>query len=127
MRETEHTTPISFIDEEIEVIFDTQPTFQKIPVCPTALVWKGTLYPVQKVISERQDFRRRGKMERNMSPAHAQRAKSKGSWGVGRFYYIVAVEGKRIFEIYYDRAPKSSDDRKGAWFLLGERQYTESN
>jgi hypothetical protein len=40
---------------------------------------------------------------------------------VGRYYFCVRVESGQIFEIYFDRAPKSAGDRKGHWFLMGER------
>jgi len=43
-----------------------------------------------------------------------------GSWGVGRFFFRIRVDTGKIFEIYYDRAPKGSKLRKGAWFLVGE-------
>jgi hypothetical protein len=66
-------------------------------------------------------LRRRGRMSNNMRPAHASRASRLGSWGVGRFYFRVKVDDGRIFEIYYDRAPADADNRKGAWFLKGER------
>lgn len=61
-------------------------------------------------------------MSRNMRPAHAARASRDGSWGVGRFYFRVTVHTGQMFEIYYDRAPEDVDNRKGGWFLLGERK-----
>jgi len=54
------------------------------------------------------------------SGEHAAVAASRGSWGVGRFFFRVRVENGRLFELYYDRAPKDSGDRKGAWFLRCE-------
>jgi hypothetical protein len=78
-----------------------------------------------KVLSERQDFSRRGRSARNMQPAHQASAAQKGSWGVGRYYYCVEVEAGRIFEIYFDRAPQDAGDRKGHWFLMGERQIVK--
>jgi len=60
-------------------------------------------------------------MGRNMRPVHLDRAAMKGSWGVGRFYFRVRVESGQVFEIYYDRAPGNVADRKGSWFLFGER------
>jgi hypothetical protein len=56
----------------------------------------------------------------NMRPSHIATASGRGSWGVGRFYFRVRLESGRIFDLYYDRAPKSADDRKGGWFLLRE-------
>jgi len=59
-------------------------------------------------------------MARNMQPQHAAVASGRGSWGVGRDFFRVRVEGGRVFDIYYDRAPKGSEARKGAWFLYRE-------
>ena len=41
--------------------------------------------------------------------------------GGGRFFFRVSVDSGQIFELYYDRAPKDVDNRKGGWFLRGER------
>jgi len=59
-------------------------------------------------------------MGANMRPEHLQRARQRGSWGVGRFYFRVLVTDGRTFELYYDRAAKGSDQRKGSWFLSQE-------
>jgi hypothetical protein len=58
-----------------------------------------------------------GPLARNMQPQHAAVASARGSWGVGRDYFHVRVESGQVFDIYYDRAPKGSAARKGAWFL----------
>jgi hypothetical protein len=113
--------PLSFIDEPIEVHFEHAPMLEKAPPCPDAFTWRGEVYPVLELIEEWHDFRRRGKGMRNMQPAHAARATIKGSWGVGRYCFRVRSTERRIFEIYYDRAPGDAGDRKGHWFLLGER------
>ena len=111
-----------FIDEPIEVIFDKPPMLEKSPECPQGFIWQGITYRVEKLLEEWRDYRRRGRMERNMRPEHSRRASLKGSWGVGRFYFRVLVEGSgREFELYYDRSPNNLDDRKGGWYLLGER------
>jgi hypothetical protein len=47
-------------------------------------------------------------------------AESRGSWGVGRFYFRVKLEDGRVFDLYYDRAPQGVDRRKGTWFLFRE-------
>ena len=75
---------------------------------------------VVEMLREWHDYRRRGRMASNMRPAHAAVAEQRGSWGVGRDYFLVRTAGGRIFEIYYDRAPKNADRRKGAWFLYRE-------
>lgn len=116
------TQPLHFIGEEIEVAFKRPPALEKSPECPNAFTWRGETFLVRRVLSEKQDFSRRGRMARNMAPAHAQRASLHGSWGVGRFFFRVEVEGGRCFELYYDRAPEDSGDRKGRWFLRSELQ-----
>lgn len=114
--------PFNFIGEPIEVIYDQQPVFSKSPTCPSAFVWREETYPVVEMLETWVDYTRRGRMARNMQPAHSAAASRRGSWGVGRFHFRVRVEGGRIFEIYYDRAPESAGDRRGHWFLFGERR-----
>lgn len=113
--------PFRFIDEPIEVDFDQPPLLEKDPPCPNGITWDGKHYRVLELLAEWRDFQRRGKMGRNMRPEHAARARIRGSWGVGRYYFRVRVNGGRIFEVYYDRSPGNVDDRKGRWVLYGER------
>lgn len=115
------TVPSRLIDEPIEVVFDSPPTYEKCPDCPTAFIWRGKNFKISRMISERQDNARRGRYSNNMTPAHLRMAVRNGSWGVGRYYFHVMVEEGQIFEIYYDRAPKDAGDRKGHWILKGER------
>jgi hypothetical protein len=61
-------------------------------------------------------------MAHNMRPSHAARAAGRGSWGVGRHYFRVRASTGQIFDLYYDRAPKSVDERKGAWVLFQEME-----
>ncbi len=114
--------PLSFIDEPIEAFFKDLPVVQKSPPCPAAFTWRGETFPIVEMLEVWQDFSRRGRMARNMRPSHASAASRRGSWGVGRFHFRVRVADGRVFEIYYDRAPESAGDRKGHWFLLGERK-----
>jgi len=111
---------IHFFDEKIEVLFDTSPTHEKTPDCPNGFVWEGETYHITETLSEWSDFTRRGKYARNMRPAHAAVASTRGSLNVGRFYFRVKVENGKIFDLYYDRAMKNVDDRKGQWFLYRE-------
>src|SRR3989304_163492 len=97
-------TPIHFYDELIEVIFDTPPLREKSPPCPNAFRWNEKTYRVIESLSEWSDFTRHGKMARNMRPAHAEAASTRGSLNVGRFYFRVKVDSGQIFDIYYDRA-----------------------
>jgi hypothetical protein len=112
--------PIHFIDEQIEVGFNESPAMEKKPGCPDRFVWNGQSYTIVEMLEEWSDFTRRGKYARNMAPGHAATASRRGSWGVGRFYFRVRVEGGRAFDLYYDRAPKDAGDRKGHWFLYRE-------
>ncbi len=112
---------IHFIDEPIEVIFDQPPLLEKKPPCPDGFVWNGQTFRVASMQSEWFDNERRGRMAKNMRPEHASRASVRGSWGVGRLFFRVQVEGGRVFDLYYDKAPLDADRRKGNWFLLLER------
>ena len=123
---------IHFYDHPIEVIFDTPPAREKTPDCPNGFVWEDKTYRVLEMLSSWSDFTRRGKMARNMRPAHATVASSRGSLNVGRFYFRVRVvlsssstagqHNAQIFDIYYDRAMKNVDERKGQWFLYREME-----
>ncbi len=109
-----------FIGEEIEVSFNTPPVRQKTPHCPDDFVWQGRMYHVDEKLAEWSDFSRRGKMARNMQPAHAAAAASRGSLGVGRFYFRVKVDAGQVFDLYYDREIRSLNDKLGHWFLYRE-------
>jgi hypothetical protein len=112
--------PTHFIGEQVEVIFDSPLVREKTPHCPDGFIWQEQEFRVIEMLSEWSDFTRRGRAARNMRPSHSSVAASRGSLGVGRFYFRVKVNGGRIFDIYYDRAPKDVDDRKGVWFLYRE-------
>ena len=111
---------IHFIDDPISVEFDKPPVYEKSPLCPERFIWQGKQYTVQEKLGEWQDFERRGRMAQNMSSAHSATAAKRGSWGVGRFFFRILTSEGSIFDLYYDRAPKNSDDRKGAWFIYRE-------
>lgn len=117
--------PLRFIGEAIEVQFDRPPALEKTPGCPDRFVWRGETYQIVEMLSEWHDFGRRGRMAVNMRPEHAATASRRGSWGVGRFYFRVRTDSGQVFDLYYDRAPKSVDDRKGAWFLFREMSVSE--
>ena len=129
-------TPVHFYDDPIEVIFDAPPAREKTPDCPNGFIWNGQPYRVLETLSEWSDFTRRGKFARNMRPAHAAVASTRGSLNVGRFFFRVRVVSSsrsissplgtagrtesQIFDIYYDRAMKNIDNRKGQWFVYRE-------
>lgn len=132
---TEYTS-LHFYDDPVEVLFDKPPVREKTPDCPNGFVWENKTYRVIETLSEWSDFARRGKYARNMRPAHSAVASTRGSLNVGRFYFrVIAVlssssiksplgtagqSESQIFDIYYDRAMKSVDERKGQWFLYRE-------
>jgi hypothetical protein len=109
-----------YIGEAITVDFDTPPLFSKRPHCPDRFIWAGETFHIVEVLAQTTDFNRRGRMADNMQPAHAAHAQLRGSWGVGRYAFTVRTAGGRVFEIYYDRAPRDADDRTGNWFLRTE-------
>ncbi len=132
---TRYYSAIHFFDHPIEVIFDTPPAREKSPDCPNGFIWEEKTYRVIEMLSSWSDFTRRGKMARNMRPAHAAVASSRGSLNVGRFYFRVRVRPavqlpdntsgspeEQVFDIYYDRAMKNVDERKGQWFLYREME-----
>ena len=112
--------PIKFIGEEIEACFNKPPTLSKRPGCPDGFVWHDQEFRVAELLSEWSDFTRRGRFAKNMQPHNQRKAVRRGSYGVGRFYFQVRTDGGRIFELYYDRAPKSVDDKQGSWSLFRE-------
>lgn len=117
--------PARFIDVEIEVSFDRPLTLRKKPKAPDTIMWGTENLRVAEVISEWFDTHRRGDMSRNMSEEHLRVAERSGSWGVGRFFFRLKVEDGRVFDVYYDRAPKKAADRMGHWFLLREMKAGE--
>ena len=116
---------IQFIGEPIKANFDNPPMLEKRPGCPDGFSWRGELFKIREVISEWQDYKRRGRMARNMLPEHASTAERRGSWGVGEFYFRVRTEQERIFDIYYDRSPKNVNHRKGECFIFRELSETK--
>jgi hypothetical protein len=111
---------LRYIGEPIEVHFDHSPALEKRPGCPDEFTWRETVYRVVEKLSEWHDYRRRGRMARNMQPQHAAAAESHGSWGVGRDYFRVRTESGHVWDVYYDRAPGNVESRKGTWFLYRE-------
>ena len=114
--------PRRFIDEEIKVRFDRLPLLAKKPSAPDGFTWDGESFQVSEILSTWFDYRRRGRMAKNMKPAHLREAIRRGSWGVGRFYFRVQTTEGRTFDLYYDRAPKEASDRIGHWFLWREME-----
>ena len=107
-----------FISEKIEVEFDKEFVLEKKPPCPISYKWRGEIFSVNELISSWSDYERKGTKAKNMRITHLVRARKKGSWGVGRFYFKVKNEFGKIVVIYYDRSPKNVFDKKGRWILF---------
>jgi hypothetical protein len=112
--------PLKFIEEKIEVFYDHPPVLEKTPSCPSKFKWREKELGIVELLAEWRDYERRGRYKRNMQPQHAAVASQRGSWGVGLFFFRVLVDSGQVYEIYYDRAPKGSDNRKGEWFIYRE-------
>jgi len=115
-------SPLHFISEEIDVEHESSPLLSKKPTAPDSILWKGQKFEVEEMISSWFDYSRKGRMAQNMRPENLMKAERRGSRGVGRFYFRVRMRGGRVFDIYYDRAPKDAGDRQGHWFLLREME-----
>ena len=116
----------TYIGEIITVGFDKPLIFTKKPECPSDFSWHGRTFHVAEILSEWQDFSRRGKYSRNMKDAHLERATIKGSLGVGKFYFRVRTNENRIFELYYDRSIKNTFEASGFWVLFQELNSDEN-
>lgn len=112
--------PLRFLDQPIQVHFKVPPAHEKSPPCPDGFVWENQTYRVIEGLSEWVDFSRKGRAARNMRPSHAEAASSRGSLNVGRFFFRVRVDSGQVFDLYYDRAMKDIDQRKGQWFIYCE-------
>jgi hypothetical protein len=117
---TSDLQPLRFLDQPVEVLFKSPPTYEKSPPCPDSFVWENRTYLIVEKLSEWTDFARRGRSARNMRPSHAEVASGRGSLNVGRFFFRVRVDTGQIFDLTYDRAMKNVDDRKGQWLLYRE-------
>lgn len=119
--------PLQFFNEQIYVEFSTLPLLQKKPICPKYFFWRNNTFEILEVISEWRDYTRHGRMAKNMQPKHAEFSAHRGSWGVGTIYFRVYTNQDRYFDLFYDRAPKDADDRKGNWFLYRELKPIQGN
>jgi hypothetical protein len=108
---------IRYIGEPITVEFDKPPTFSKKPPCPDRIIWREKTILIIECLQEWRDYQRRGRMGSNMRPSNLKKAAVRGSWGVGRYFFRVRVVDGRLFELYYDRAPKGQSQRSGSWHL----------
>jgi len=114
--------PVQFVGEEISAQFDEAPMLSKKPGPPSSFHWGQESFRVTETISQWFDYDRKGRMAKNMKDQNLRQAKRKGSWGVGRYYFRVRTDLDRVFDLYYDRAPKDASDREGHWFLWREME-----
>jgi hypothetical protein len=114
--------PVQFVGEEIRAQFDVAPMLSKKPGPPCSFHWGQESFRVTETISQWFDYDRKGRMAKNMKDQNLRQAKRKGSWGVGRYYFRVRTDSDRVFDLYYDRAPKDASDREGHWFLWREME-----
>ena len=112
--------PTRFIGDPISVEFVQAPLFAKQPPCPARFVWRDETFEIVANLQEWRDYGRRGRMANNMRPENLKKAEKRGSWGVGRYYFRVQVGNGRLFDIYYDRAPKGQAQRLGSWYVYQE-------
>jgi hypothetical protein len=117
--------PLHFIAQPVEVSYDKPPLFEKRPGCPDRFKWGERTYFVAELLSQWDDFTRRGRMAHNMRPSHAKAAARRGSWGVGRTYFRVRTENGQIFDLYYDRDPSGPGGAAGTWTLFREMEEAE--
>ena len=109
--------PLHYIGAKIQAEFDQDPLLIKEPGCPDRFFWEGQVFQITEKLGEWHDFSRTGNMAHNMRPANQAKAIKRGSWGVGRYYFRVKTDSGRLFELYYDRAPRHAGDRAGSWYL----------
>lgn len=114
--------PVQFVGEEIRAQFDKAPMLSKKPGSPSSFLWGQESFRVTETISQWFDYDRKGRMAKNMKDENLRQAKRRGSWGVGRYFFRVRTDSDRVFDLYYDRAPKDAGDREGHWFLWREME-----
>jgi hypothetical protein len=108
----------TFVGEEIRVDFENDFILEKKPPCPDSFTWRGATYGVEALVSSWFDHERKGKLARNMRDTHLKRARNKGSWGSGRYYFKILDDKNRIAVLYYDRTPRDVHNKKGVWILF---------
>ena len=117
--------PERFIGAQVEVEFDEEPLLGKKPTAPDRFTLGDETFHIKRMLQTWFEYGRSGRMSKNMRPANLRKAERRGSWGVGRFYFRVEIEDGRIFDLYYDRAPKDASDRMGSWTLWREMRSSD--
>lgn len=111
---------MQFIGREISVRLPQGFSLEKKPPVPEAFECQGKSYLVNEMLAMwhrygKPDIRTQG----GRAPYFVRSGRTQGSWGQGRVYYRVRTDEGRLFDLYYDRAPKGQR-RAGAWFLWRE-------
>lgn len=109
-----------FIGAEITVELPEGVYLEKKPPPPLAWTWADQRFEVAEMLAEWHRYGRAEIRTQGGRPPYAQRSgRTQGSWGVGRVFYRLRTGDGRIFDLYYDRAPKGQI-RGGAWVLWRE-------
>ena len=111
---------MQFIGREISVTLPEEFSLEKKPPVPLSFVWQGRTHVIADMLAM---WHRYGKPEIKTQggrpPYFVRSGRTQGSWGQGRAYFRVRTTEGRLFDMYYDRAPKGKR-RAGAWFLWRE-------
>ncbi len=111
---------MDFIGVEISVDLTEGAGPEKKPPPPRSFRWHETDFEIVEVLAEWHRYGRPEIRTQGGRPPYAQRSgRTQGSWGVGRAYFRVRTADDRLFDLYYDRAPKKQQ-RSGSWFLWRE-------
>lgn len=105
-----------FIGEPIEVVLPPEAHPPRSPPAPEEFHWRRRVYRVEAVFQQWWDFDRQSRRQQSYGEEYQRTASRRGSYGMGRCYYLVRAAGE-IFLIYYDRRP-SSGSPGGSWVLL---------
>lgn len=114
-----------FIGEEVTVELPDRPYLEKKPPAPVAFTWGKTRFVVAKMLAEWHRYGQADRQSGSGRPPYSVRSgRRQGSWGVGRAYFRLRAGCGRIFDLYYDRAPKGQR-RTGTWVLWRELSEEE--
>ena len=116
---------MQFIGHEITVTLPSGFSLEKKPPVPESFQWQGKLHTVTEMLAM---WHRYGKPEIRTQggrpPYFVRSGRTQGSWGKGRVYYRIRTKNGRLFDLYYDRAPKGQR-RAGSWILWRELSADE--
>jgi len=104
------------ISEAVEAVFDggaeDRPVAAGEPVTPQALVWRGTRYPVLRVLSSGRD----------LGPC----THGSGERYVRRHWYRIETTDGAVLRVYFERRPRIRGKAGRRWWLYSiERPETQ--